>query len=865
MPDPIYWVIRLVYRSKNYWLLFVSLLIVTTLGEFGQTNTNDEVFITHKIPRLSSSTLNDSSPLKSSLIPPSTLSTVLKQSTNSVVQIYENSTDFLLGNLNNVTLNPELNLQLNRSYQDKWKELPSVCPPPRSGHAMAYDSKLDKVLLFGGINYDGYSLTYYEDTWVYDLATNSWTQLNPPDSPGPRAYHSMVYHPEMEKFFIFGGIDEFSHECLQEGLVFDIKTNRWDYISLSSGLPSRCGSSMVYDVFERVIILFGGYDPYLDVYYHDTWMIDLRDGMVDCYDFTSIDSPSSRAFHDMVCVYDNYDPMDRYFILFGGWNDGTVLGDTWRYDFPDYWTRLTPASSPGSRFGHSMVYNNHSSQIILFGGIAGSSEYSDTWVYNPTTINWTLQSPPVYPSARGLQTMVFFPNSNTCMIFGGCTEWDPYELIIWPYNPFGDTWVYLGYSFFPSGFYESQTSNLTYIYDIHGSVDWSSPVIPTNTSLEFQLGVSNLTSAESFQYYTLNITNPNFIIRTQFLRYRLIFHSDYIQNASPQVSWVNITFNCIKPLPSIQIVNPFNNSIVDGSILITANASSPNGVVNVSFFINDLFYLSISPPPYCFTWNSKSTANGNLSVTAVATTVLGERNNVTIQIVIDNIVYTPPNPPGNLTATTQNGNIALTWTIPSNDGGKPILQYNIYRGNIPEELLLLGVSSHNNFTDTSVIAGNLYYYVVTAENIIGESGYSTCSNITATEPFPELTVPSAPRNLVTIEGENFVELKWFSPETDGGSPIQEYRIYRGITSGEYNVIFITETNSYNDTLVLGNITYFYVVTAVNSLGEGNASVEIAATPEGISFHKSTSFPTLFMFLSLVVLSAFLSKRDKKIK
>jgi hypothetical protein len=713
---------------------------------------------------------------------------------------------------------------------------------------MAYDSKLDKVLLFGGINYDGNVLTYYEDTWVYDLATDSWTQLDPPDSPGPRAYHSMVYHPVREQFFIFGGMDEWGYECLDEGLVFDIKTNRWDYISLQghpSGLPSRCGTSMVYDVFEEVIILFGGYDPYSDFYYHDTWMIDLMDGMADCYNFTSIDAPSSRAFHDMVCVYDNYDPMERSIILFGGWNDGIALGDTWRYDFPDYWTQLTPTNSPGSRFGHSMVYNNHSSQIILFGGITDDSEYSDTWLYNPTAVNWTLQSPPVYPSARGLQKMVFFPNSNTSMIFGGCIDWEPVELMIWPYNPYGDTWVYLGYSFYLSGMYESQTTNLSYIYDIRGNVDWGSPVIPTNTSLEFQLGGSNSSSAESFQYHALNITSPNFTIRTRFLRYRLIFHSDFIQNVTPQVSCVNITFILVKPLPSIQIVNPLNNSTLDGSFLITANASSPNGVANVSFFVNELFYLSISTPPYCFTWNSKSTANGNLSVTAVATTVLGERNNETIQIVINNIVSTAPNPPENLTTTAQFG--------------------NINRGNIPEELLLLGISSHSKFTDTSVIAGNLYYYVVTAVNIIGESSYSTSTNITAVGPFPVLSVPSAPRNFVAIEGENFVELSWLSPEKNGGLPISGYRIYRGITSGEYTLIFITEINSYNDTLVLGNITYFYAVTAINSLGEGNFSAEIAATPKGISFHKSTSFPTLLIFLSLVVLSIFLSQRTKKMK
>ena len=44
------------------------------------------------------------------------------------------------------------------------------------------------------------------DTWAYDPATNSWTDLNP-TGPRPlgRAGHAMVYDPDTRRVIMFGG------------------------------------------------------------------------------------------------------------------------------------------------------------------------------------------------------------------------------------------------------------------------------------------------------------------------------------------------------------------------------------------------------------------------------------------------------------------------------------------------------------------------------------------------------------------------------------------------------------------------------------------------------------------------------------
>jgi hypothetical protein len=93
------------------------------------------------------------------------------------------------------------------------------------------------------------------------------------------------------------------------------------------------------------------------------------------------------------------------------------------------------------------------------------------------------------------------------------------------------------------------------------------------------------------------------------------------------------------------------------------------------------------------------------------------------------------------------------------------------------------------------------------------------------------TTPSAPRSLLATGGDAQVQLNWIAPASDGGSPITNYRIYRGTTPG--GEIFLDEIGNirtYLDSGVINGQTYYYQVSAVNSLGEGPKSTEVSATP-----------------------------------
>jgi hypothetical protein len=111
---------------------------------------------------------------------------------------------------------------------NSWEGLPlgeGLRPDPdREGAAMVYDSESDRMILYGG---DAFG----SETWAYDLNTNTWTLMD--DGSGPAgsinlSFFAMVYIPEIDRVILSGG-NHCDKSCTYlEGLwVYDYNTNTW--------------------------------------------------------------------------------------------------------------------------------------------------------------------------------------------------------------------------------------------------------------------------------------------------------------------------------------------------------------------------------------------------------------------------------------------------------------------------------------------------------------------------------------------------------------------------------------------------------------------------------------------------------------
>jgi len=114
----------------------------------------------------------------------------------------EARSDFQNGTLENLTLKSEgLSLNLNRTMINGWTpRLPGLSP--RCGYGMAYDRSNSELILFGG-NAGGD--TCLNDTWIYNLTRNQWTDMSPQTSPPARCFPAMAYVSEHCEVILFGG------------------------------------------------------------------------------------------------------------------------------------------------------------------------------------------------------------------------------------------------------------------------------------------------------------------------------------------------------------------------------------------------------------------------------------------------------------------------------------------------------------------------------------------------------------------------------------------------------------------------------------------------------------------------------------
>lgn len=422
---------------------------------------------------------------------------------------------------------------------------PANNPVARSASAMAYDPENDTVILFGGCYYD-MDIYCYNDTWELNPDTLRWTRLYPGGAfLGIRGWHGMVYDEVREKILLYGGYDDDAGTYYSQLYEYDRRLNTWVSVTTNGATPTTSRAfGMAYDTIRDRIVIWGGTDTsgnqtnkmyefdgknsrwtdlttripvqnswttermifnanrgrYL-LYMANTgssdavWEFDpnerrwtqlaVSSGPTNKYlsGYGMVHEPSGSyrtmvwggsaakkmyywtpgagdtgtwtdvaqvgtlptAYYEMAMAYD---PSRNWIVLFGGQVGGTYYNGTFVYRVSDArWFDMTAsdATPPTARIAAAMVYDPDNDRMLMFGGRAsGGSALNEMWQYKPGTYQWTTVTVNgSLPPARYNHSMVYDASRKKIILYGGRTSYSDSSVLddLWEYDIAGNRWT----------------------------------------------------------------------------------------------------------------------------------------------------------------------------------------------------------------------------------------------------------------------------------------------------------------------------------------------------------------------------------------------------------------------------------------
>jgi hypothetical protein len=137
-----------------------------------------------------------------------------------------------------------------------WTELTfAASPPARMSHAMVADTARNNIVMFGGKTADDIGTPLaINDTWVLD---DTWHQIAGA-GPSARYQHAMAYDAKRRKVVLFGGANlQAAQPVLGDTWEFD-GTSWTEWHGAIDGPSPRFLASMAFDAKRGVIVLYGG-------------------------------------------------------------------------------------------------------------------------------------------------------------------------------------------------------------------------------------------------------------------------------------------------------------------------------------------------------------------------------------------------------------------------------------------------------------------------------------------------------------------------------------------------------------------------------------------------------------------------------
>jgi predicted RNA-binding protein with TRAM domain len=182
-----------------------------------------------------------------------------------------------------------------------------------------------------------------------------------------------------------------------------------------------------------------------------------------------------------------------------------------------------------------------------------------------------------------------------------------------------------------------------------------------------------------------------------------------------------------------------------------------------------------------------------------------------------------PSAPSIESITAGNGQLSVSFTAPSSDGGSAITGYEYSTDN--GVTWVSAASTSSPIVITGLTNGTAYNVKLRAVNAEGEGAASSAVSET---PSGNSSAPSAPLIDEVVAGDGQLSVFFAPPSDDGGSAVTDYEY-----SFDNGVTWVSAGSTSSPIVITGlsnGTDYTVMLRAISSAGDGAASTAVAGTP-----------------------------------